>query len=89
MDQKGEEGLSDFLRNELYNDRNVAILQKLQKLAKEKNTSVAALVLAVLIADEKVRTFAQVGSRTARELALSMAALDVEITEEERRFVLE
>lgn len=89
MAEKGEEGLSDFVRNELYNERNVTIFERLKKLAKEKNTSVAALVLAVLIADKNVRTFAQVGSRTAGELALSMSALDVEVSEEERRFVLE
>ena len=89
MAEKGEAGLSDFVKNELYNERNVTVLERLKKLAKEKNTSVAALVLAVLIADQKVTTFAQVGSRTAGELALSMAALDVEISQEERRFVLE
>jgi len=88
MDKKGEQGLSDFVRNELFNEHNVAIFEKLKILAKEKNTSVAALVLAVLIADKKVTTFAQVGSRTAEELALSMAALDVKISEEERHFVL-
>lgn len=87
--EKGEAGLSDFVRNELFNDHNVTIFEKLKILAKEKNTSVAALVLAVLIADKKVTTFAQVGSRTPEELALSMAALEIEISEEERRFVLE
>lgn len=88
LDKSGEAALSDFVKGELLNDYNIEVFKKLQKLAQDKNTTVAALVLAVLIADDKVQTFAQVGSRTVEELTLSMSALDVEISAEERKLIL-
>ncbi len=88
LDKSGESALSDFVKGELYNDYNIEVFKKLQKLAAEKNTTVAALVLSVLIADVKVQTFAQVGSRTTQELSLSMSALDVDVSEQERKLIL-
>ncbi len=88
MEKGGEAALPEPTKKELYNDYNVKVFERLCALAKKKGTTVPALVLAALICDERVNTFAQIGSRTPEELALSMSALDIEISAEERAELL-
>ena len=89
LEKGGAEALSEATRAMYWNEENCKRYQRLQVLAKEKNESVATLVLAALVSDPKVNTFAQIGPRTMGSLSASLMGADVCLTEAERRFLLE
>ena len=84
----GIESVPDGVKAEFLNDYNMKLLEKLKKLAKEKNVSIPALVPAVLTSDEEVPTFAQIGPQTVGQLDSSLEAADLKLTKEERDYLL-
>ncbi|MBQ9915415.1 MAG: aldo/keto reductase [Clostridia bacterium] len=86
--EKGEGALPAATRAEFYNQTNLARLDRVKALAEEKGASVPAIVLATLFADDKVNTFAQIGPQSVAELDMSLSAVAVTVTAEERRKLL-
>ena len=88
MADAGEDKLPQSTKDEFYNERNLAILERIKEFSKNKCVGVPAVVLAALISDTKINTFAQIGPQNVNELKASLTAMEFEITPEERAELL-
>lgn len=70
------------------NEENLALYERMSEFAKEKQVSVAAVVLALLYSDEEVNSFALVGPGSSETLEESLAYCDLLLSPEERKTLL-
>ena len=64
------------------------MFERIKKVANEHGTNVSAVVLAALLADEKVNTFAQIGPRKLDQLKSSLSDSNLELSDEEYKFIM-
>ncbi len=88
LDIGGIECLSDWARKDYLNNYNLSMYERIKAVANEHGTNVSAVVLAALIADDKVNTFAQIGPRKLDQLISSLSDSDLELTATERKFII-
>lgn len=67
----GEAALPARTRQMFYNDVNLKRYNSLRQMSAEKGVSIPTLVIAALVADHRVNTFAQIGPRKLDELEFS------------------
>ncbi|MBR4099503.1 MAG: aldo/keto reductase [Clostridia bacterium] len=89
LEDKGAENLPDLHKTEFLNAYNLKLFERLKELANKKNTTVSTLVLAALINDSKLNTFAQIGPVTQEQLETSLKATTVSLTDSEREFLFD
>ena len=88
MEKGGEAALPEKTKQMFWNERNLERFHRLKTMAQEKNVPIPALVIAALVCDEKVNTFAQIGPRTLTELDSSLEEANLRLTQEERIYLL-
>lgn len=88
MEKGGVDALPESVREELLNEHNLKVFEKLKVMASEKNTTASALALAVLINDKKVNTFAQIGPANIEQLKSSFESLEISLSAEEINKIL-
>lgn len=89
LEHGGVDAMPDTTKEIYLNERNLRRYQKLRALADQRNESIPTLVLAALISDPNINTFAQIGPQNMKELSASLMGADVSLSETERRFLLE
>lgn len=89
MEKSGFEGLSPSAQKNMNNEHNMELYKRVSEIAKEKNVSASATALALLIKDKKLNTFAQIGPLTIEQLVGSFEALKVQISDEQRNYILD
>lgn len=88
MDGAGENALPERTKGMFLNDTNLRRFRKLKEMSVEKGISITTLVLAALISDPVVNTFAQIGPRQISELEMSLEGADVFLTHNDRDHLL-
>lgn len=88
MENSGLDGLPSRTRDMFLNDENLALFDRLKAMSAQKGISIPMLVIAALVSDSAVNTFAQIGPRTLSELEISLQGADVQLTEQERILLL-
>ena len=88
MAANGEEALPPSAKRDFINERNLKILERLNETSIAKNVTVSDLVLATLVGDKKLNTFAQIGPKNVAELEVSVQSMNVSLTEKERNYIL-
>jgi aryl-alcohol dehydrogenase-like predicted oxidoreductase len=78
-----QSGRAEHVRSRYFNEKSWAVLEKVEKTAREKNASVSQVALAWLLADAFV-TSPIIGPRTLEQLQDNLGALDVPLTTEEK-----
>lgn len=88
LDDGGVEKLTDAHKAEFLNDYNIGLFKRLKTISKKYNTSVSTLVLATLIGDSRLNTFAQIGPTEIGQLGSSLEATNVNLSNEDLEFLI-
>lgn len=88
METAGEAALPGRTKEMFYNNTNLKRLNKLKDMSSKTGISVPTLVLAALVCDPVVNTFAQIGPRQMSELETSLEGADVLLSRQERDYLL-
>lgn len=79
LDKGNPDTLPDSVREELLNEQNLKLFEKLNDLGKEQNATASAVALSLLINDRKVNTFAQIGPANEEQLRASFESIKVSL----------
>ena len=88
MQNGGINAVSENVKNEFLNDYNLALYDRLVEVANSKNTGISAVLIAALISNPEINTFAQIGPRKLEYLEDSMKCTSFTLTESERNYLL-
>lgn len=88
MQTGGETALPERTSHMFLNDTNLKRFYRLKEMSAQKGISVPTLVLAALISDPVLNTFAQIGPRQLAELEASLAGADAVLSPEERAYLV-
>ena len=86
LDALGLDGMDEFCRKIYGSGENVAKLARIKEIAAEKSASIAQVALAWMLA-QPFTTIPIVGCRTAGQLADTVKAANIELTEETVRYL--
>lgn len=75
--------VSDDAKNSYLNEENLATARRLMQYSKENGTTVAALVIAALVQDTRLNTFAQVGIKTIERLKQALMFSEIVLSQKE------
>ena len=89
MEEKGADNLPEHLKKEFLNDHNVRLFEKLKKLSAAKGVPISSLVLAALVSDERISSFAQIGTGSREHLDEAINAMSVSLSESEKEFLFD
>ena len=88
MDNGGEAALPERTKGMFLNETNLIRYQKLKDMSLKTGVAIPTLVLAALISDPAVNTFAQIGPRQLSELEASLQGADTVLSQKERENLL-
>lgn len=79
----GADNISESLKAEYINERNIAVSEKIKTLASEHEVDVSVIVTSSLICDKNLNTFAQIGTNKLSRLEDTMKTCDFILTQQE------
>lgn len=88
LESGGVEAINPAAKKEFLNDYNLALFDRLKKVADDKKTSVSAVILATLTSNDKLNTYAQIGPRKLEYLFDSLRCTEFNLSNEEMNYII-
>lgn len=79
LEKGSEDSLPLTVKEELLNEHNLKLFEKLKDLGRQQNATASAVALSLLINDKKVNTFAQIGPANEEQLRASFESIKVSL----------
>ncbi len=85
--ENGENALSEKAKERYLTEKNIAVCGRVKEIAAAHNTSVGAVAVAYLMSVKEVSAMPIIGCKNEIQLSDSLKAADLNLTEEEMKFI--